>query len=41
MEGGDAERWNRYVNLLEINFVYLDEDDQDKLIWIRNAINGD
>ena len=41
MEGDDAERWSRYVNLLEINFVNLDEDEQDKLIWTRNVIDGD
>ena len=41
MEGYFVEIWNNYLNLLEINFVYLDEDDQDKLIWTKNGINGD
>ena len=41
MEGEDAERWNNYVNNLEKNFVYLDEYETNKLIWTRNAINGD
>ena len=41
MEGDVVERWNNYLNMLEIKFVYLDEDDQDKLIWTKNAINGD
>ena len=29
------------MNLLEINFISLDEDDQDKLIWTRNSTNWD
>ena len=41
MEGEDAESSNSYVNNLETNFVYLDEYEHDKLIWSRNAINGD
>ena len=41
MEGDVAESWNSYVHLWEINFVNLDEEEQDKLIWTRNSINGD
>ena len=41
MEGDEVERWNNFVHLLEINFVNLDEKEQDKLIWTRNSTNGD
>ena len=41
MEGDVVKRWKNYLNMLEINFIYLDEDDQDKWIWTKNAINGD
>ena len=41
MEGNEVESQNNFVNLLEINFINFDEEDHDKLIWIRNSTNGD
>ena len=41
LEGDDIECWNNYINLLELNFINLDEVEQNKLIWTRNAIDGD
>ena len=41
LEGNEVERWNNFVNMLEINFINFDEEDQDKLIWTRNSTNGD
>ena len=40
MEGDDAVTWKTYIDLLESNFVSLDEDSQDTLIWTRNEIYG-
>ena len=40
MEGDDTVRWKTYTDLLESNFVSLDEDTQDTLVWTRNEIDG-
>ena len=40
LEGDDVECWNNYINPLDLNFISLDEDTQDKLIWTRNVIDG-
>ena len=41
LEGDDVKCQNNYINLLELNFVSFEEEVQDKLIWTRNAIDGD
>ena len=41
MEGDDAESWNSFVHLLEINFINLGEEKHDRLIWTMNSTNGD
>ena len=41
MEGDDVKIWNNFVHMLEINFVNLDEEEHDRLIWTRNSTNGD
>ena len=39
--GDEIEKWDSYVHLLETNFINLNEEDQDKLIWTRNSTNGE
>ena len=41
LDGEEAGEWNRYMSKLVTSFVHLDEDMQDKLIWTKNAENGE
>ena len=41
LEGDEVECWQGYIKLLESNYVCLEEDTQDKLIWTRNAEDED
>ena len=41
LSGGEAEECNSYVNMLVAIFFHLDEGYPDKLIWTKNAVNGD
>ena len=41
LEGEYVVEWNIYVKKLVAIFVQLDEDEQDKLIWTKNAVNGE
>ena len=41
LSGDERESWGSYVHLLETNFINLNEEDQDKLIWTRNSTNGE
>ena len=40
LEWVDVASWKTYIELLESNFVILDKDTQDTLIWTRNEIDG-
>ena len=41
LEEGLREEWEEYVSLLKSNFIHLEEDREDKLVWTKNPINGD
>ena len=41
LEGEEAECWQDYIKLLETNCVCLEEDTKDKIIWTRNAEDGE
>ena len=35
------EEWNRFLNKLVARFFHLDEETQDKIIWTKNAKDGE
>ena len=41
LEEGLREEWEEYISLLKSNFILLEEERKDKLVWTKNPVNGD